>query len=323
MVFGDILPVMRWEEEIEQGMRVARRLERTGAFQPLSQDAHDTHVFQCHDVASLVEHRLGEVVDPYACDEQRAAEWLGKASVTGEVGSPHSEYQRPFWLMHDGERAGTVAVATATLGGTTLRVSSLFILPRWRRRGIARRALQAINQAALAEGLHGIRLSTEWCWTPTVRFYLDIAMWIWGWKRNLDFIWRTDLPTWRMELQGDDARFLVTRGDVEETLIEARRVGDRLLWREAASPTEGDDHDEVRFLAPGTLATALAVHGWPLLRSDAEWQEQLARGWSDMGGPEGLAFKIRLFEAWSRKHGWRVEAPRIPGLDYPEWDALE
>jgi hypothetical protein len=48
----------------------------------------------------------------------------------------------------------------------------------------------------------------------------------------------------------------------------------------------------------------------------------LRQGFSDLGGPEGLAFKIRLWEAWARKHAWRVETPRIPGLEMPDWDAL-
>jgi len=66
----------------------------------------------------------------------------------------------------------------------------------------------------------------------------------------------------------------------------------------------------------------LALRGWPLLRSDEEWQAQLAQGFSDSGGPEGLAFRIQRYEAWANKHGWRVDTPRIPGLDYPTWDDL-
>ena len=104
-------------------------------------------------------------------------------------------------------------------------------------------------------------------------------------------------------------------------LIKARRLGERLEWRETPEMTSRAD-SEVRWLAPGTFAVALATRGWPLLTSDDAWRRQLEQGFSDGGGPEGLAFKIRSFEAWNRKNGWRVDTPRIPGLDYPDWDAL-
>jgi len=35
-----------------------------------------------------------------------------------------------------------------------------------------------------------------------------------------------------------------------------------------------------------------------------------------MGMPEGLAYKIAVFEAVDREHGYDVRTPRIPGLDY-------
>lgn len=76
-------------------------------------------------------------------------------------------------------------------------------------------------------------------------------------------------------------------------------------------------------LAPGTFSVALAVNGFPLITSEDAWRAQLRRGFSDIGGPEGLAFKIRRFEAWDRKQGWLTPASRIPGLDYPDWDAVE
>jgi hypothetical protein len=35
-----------------------------------------------------------------------------------------------------------------------------------------------------------------------------------------------------------------------------------------------------------------------------------------MGMPEGLAYKIAVFEAVDRERGYDVRCPRIPGLDY-------
>ena len=73
--------------------------------------------------------------------------------------------------------------------------------------------------------------------------------------------------------------------------------------------------------APGTLATALAVRGWPLIRSE----EARARRhrWSDTGEPEGLAYKIEIFEALDRRHGFTVRAPRIPRLRYRDLDEID
>ena len=101
-------------------------------------------------------------------------------------------------------------------------------------------------------------------------------------------------------------------------LVDARRAGPRLEWSETRL---GAERNDLKFLAPGTFAVALAVRGFPLITSDDAWQAELRRGFSDCGGPDGLALKIRRFEAWSRKNGWQTPAPRIPGLDYPDWDA--
>jgi hypothetical protein len=35
--------------------------------------------------------------------------------------------------------------------------------------------------------------------------------------------------------------------------------------------------------------------------------------------PEGLAYKIGVFEAYARHLGQRIDTPRIPGLVYPDW----
>jgi hypothetical protein len=160
-----------------------------------------------------------------------------------------------------------------------------------------------------------------------VRLYLRAGLWVRGWKRDLTFIWYRDLPPWSVEREGDEARF-VLHGDTEHqrgVAIVARRDGERLAWSQDAALM--DHHDkrtgEVPYLAPGTFATWLALEGFPLFTSEVAWQELLAEGWSHMGGPEGLAFTIRRWDAWQRRQGWQVRAPRIPGLSYPTWDELE
>ena len=69
------------------------------------------------------------------------------------------------------------------------------------------------------------------------------------------------------------------------------------------------------------FSTALAVGGWPLIRSEEAWARR--HRWSDTGEPEGLAYKIEIFEALDRRHGFTVRAPRIPGLRYRDLDEID
>jgi hypothetical protein len=61
-----------------------------------------------------------------------------------------------------------------------------------------------------------------------------------------------------------------------------------------------------------TLSLICALHGWPLVRSDEHWQDRFRH--SEAGGPEGLAYKIGLFEQTAREDGWNVKTPGTPGL---------
>jgi hypothetical protein len=67
------------------------------------------------------------------------------------------------------------------------------------------------------------------------------------------------------------------------------------------------------FEARPTLAVALALEGWPLIRSADLFADA---GAGDIGGPEVLAHKIAVFEWLDRKRGFASHAPRIPGLPY-------
>lgn len=302
------------------------RLAASGLLEPLAHDPSEERTWVDHDLASLVEHRFGVDLDPQRLTSAQRDRWLPLAAPNG-LRSPHRAYTTPFWIVDGPRRVGTVAVASVLLGRADVEVFSLYINRQARGRGHAGRALDAVYQAALAAGLYGVRLSTEWLWQPTVRFYLRGAMWVYMWKRDLVFVRSRTLPRWRIEVDGDHARFLVTEGEprasgapaATKLLLEARRQGPRLAWTEHHALQDGD----LPYLAPGTFAVALAVRGFPLITSDEAWREQLDRGHSDAGGPEGLAFKIRRFEAWARKEGYRVETPRIPGLDYPDWDDVD
>jgi len=42
-----------------------------------------------------------------------------------------------------------------------------------------------------------------------------------------------------------------------------------------------------------------------------------------MGQPEGLAYKIEIFEAIDHRHGFTVRTPRIRGLRYRDLDEID
>jgi hypothetical protein len=223
----------------------------------------------------------------------------------------------PFWILDGGRRAGTLAVETWALGSEWLRLSSLYVFPALRRGGLAARALRAAQAAAVAEGLEGVRLGTHWAWQRAVRWYLStLGMWACSFKRSIDFVWSPRLPSHTIEVGAATARFAIAEGGLEgEELITASRDGDRLLWRESPRLREEDRTSSLPFHARATFAVALALQGWPLLRSRRMFDE--ARG-GDVGGPEVLAHKIGVFEYLDRRHGFDVRTPVIPGLPYAE-----
>jgi hypothetical protein len=74
-------------------------------------------------------------------------------------------------------------------------------------------------------------------------------------------------------------------------------------------------------LRSGTFALHLALAGWPLVRSEEAWEHRYH--WSDGGEPEGLAYKIEIFEAVFRERGFEIRTPRLPGLKYRDLDEIE
>jgi len=293
-----------------------------GSFEPVH-DA-EAQLFADHDLASLVENRFGAIIDPTHLDESSRRDWIERATYGGEgLGPLRSSYECHYWLRRDGDRVGTLALATSHAGGTSLRLSSLYVRPDARGAHIGRRAVHATYSAIVAAGLRGLRLETEWCWPRAVAFYLEIPMWLRMWKRDLELVLRTDLPDYRVEIDGDDARFIVNEGAGEAVVIEARRREGLLDWRERYEVLCDRAQSEVPFMAPGTFALALARRGWPLFTSEARRDGQLTAWGGDFGGPDDLAVKIRQYEAWTRHRGWRVATPGIPGVVYREWGAEE
>jgi GNAT superfamily N-acetyltransferase len=302
--------------------RVHDALRTRGAVEQLSRDPDETRLWLDYELASFVETRIGHAPNPRSISTVERAEWLRLATDEGKLYGPHTNYSVPYWVLAGAERVGTVMLSKSTLGNASPSVASLYIHPAHRRRGYAAELLRCVYAEILEAGLDGLRLDTNWCWQPAVKFYLSLGMWVRGWKRDLVFAWRRDLAPWTIAVGGDEASFQLhgEQASRSGTAITARRVCDRLVWSESPKL---EPETEMTFLAPGTFALALAVRGWPLICDDDKWHEQCERGWSDFGGPEGLAFKIRIWEAWARSKGWLVETPRIPGVDYPPWAELE
>jgi ribosomal protein S18 acetylase RimI-like enzyme len=295
-----------------------RQLIAQAVIEPLSTDDGDSKDWNLRELASLVEGHFNVQLDVARLSDMERLAYERRSTYNGEpLASPNDGYRRPFWLLDDGQRVGTIAIATMISGLDLISISSLYIDPAARRRKIANRALEAVYRAAIENGAGGIRLDSNWTWQPSVRFYARIGMWVWMWKHNLVFTWQPGLPAYRVEIEETEARFLIRQGDRWHTAVTARNLGDRLGWE------QGDLENqpiEMVHCVPGTFALHLALAGWPLIRSEETWERRY--DWSDAGEPEGLAYKIEIFEAVAREDGLEVRSPRIPGIQYRDLEEI-
>jgi len=296
-----------------------RQLTAEKVVEPLSMEEEEIRGWNLYELASLVEGHLHEQLDVAGLSDDERLAYEHRVTYDGRpLPNPHSGYRHPFWLLAaDGRRVGTIAIATMIFGLDLISIASLYVEPAARGRSLARRALEAVFRAATDNGAGGIRLDASWTWQPSVRFYARIGMWVWMWKHNLVFTWQPELPPYRVEIDASEARFLLMQEDQWRAAVTARNLGDRLGWEPA--DLEGLPL-ETSHSIPGTFALHLALAGWPLIRSDETWERR--HHWSDAGEPEGLAYKIEIFEAVDRQRGFDVRAPRIPGIQYRDLDEI-
>jgi GNAT superfamily N-acetyltransferase len=312
---------MRIAEEDERARPITQQLVGEGVLEPLAETTEDNlRRWLGWELASLVELRLQQRIDGAALTEEERRLWSQRVTADGEGVSPPSAcYQRGFWLLDGADRVGTLTLGSLA-GRALLPLGSLYVLPAHRGRGLATRALEACHRAAMQHELHGIVLNTDWTWQRSLRFYMARKLWVRMWKHDLALVWMRDLPEYRVLVTGERAEFQLHAEDWQ-TLLRATRLGDRLVLEECdALLVRREPFDEVYHLAAGTFALNLALHGWPLIRSTAEWEKRYQS--SDGGEPEGLAYKIQVFEAVARKEKYVVDTPRIPGLSYPTWEEL-
>ena len=296
-------------------------LVRAGVLAPAALDGPEARAWLDCDLASLAENWLGDRLDPRELDDARRADWQARALEERPMSlTRRSEYERCYWLLDDGERAGTMALATGTRGGKRLYLASLYVLPTHRGRSLGRRVMTSVMDTLRRHGL-GLRLDTSWCWQRTVRFYVKLGLWVQMWKRDLSLCWDPATPPPRFSISDTTASLSVDLGDASVVLASARRRGDALELDETTRERARDERlGEAYWTAESTFALWLALHGWPLVRSPEAWKRS---HYSDAGPPEALAYKLTLWEAWARKRGWIVETPRIPGVEYPTWDDYE
>jgi GNAT superfamily N-acetyltransferase len=294
-----------------------------GVIAPLADDPGETRAWLDCEIASLVEGRFFSTLDPRAMTPELRARWEPRATVDGEpLSSPHGQgyFRAAHWLLDGGERAGTIGLGTWYMGPGLVTVSSLYVWPSHRGRGVAGRALLRAREAFCAHGGRGLRVPAYWTWQPAVRFYLGLGLWVDDWKQAIVFRWDPASPPHRIEVGEREARFaIVWRNGAVEPLIEASREGDRLGWQELPALHALRDEERI-FHATDTFAVALAVHGWPLLRADTSRDDR--HRYAGSGYPEALAGQIEIFEAHDRRCGFEVRTPRIPGLVYREYDEI-
>lgn len=292
----------------------------TGLLEALEFGGADELLWSDCDLASLAENRLGDRTDPRELTQARRDEWRARATTEAPWPPSARQYENCYWLVDGNERVGTVALANSLLGSTLVRLSSLYVFPTHRGRGVATRALRQLR-VLLARHELGIQLETNWSWQLAVKFYLRLGLWVHMWKRDLTFRWDPGDPEPLFEREGDAVSLFVELDESRVELARAERDGTRLVLTEReGSPGSDDTIAALAWQAPSTLGLWLALHGWPLIRSAEAWDEYK---YADGGPPEALASKIVLWEAWDRAHGWQVETPRIPGLVYSSWEELE
>jgi GNAT superfamily N-acetyltransferase len=316
---------MDYSEERRRVQDAHAQLVARGVLEPLSEASNDVRVWSDCELASMVENRFFVTLDPRTLTPEERERWTPRATSRNEhIVNPHEHawYTTPYWITEGGERVGTVGLATSTMGGSLVMVSSFYVFPTLRGRGIGGRFMRRAYEAVRAHGFHGLRVPTHWTWTAAVRFYMNLGLWVRDWKHSLVLTLRDDLPPHRIEIGEQEASFGILEDGKVTRLITAARKGDRLRWDESPRYRElSRESHEIRLNAPGTFALGLALAGFPLIRSDKLWARR--HDWSDFGEPEGLAHKIEIFEALDRRDGFDVRTARIPGILYRDFDDID
>jgi GNAT superfamily N-acetyltransferase len=301
------------QERLGAVARARAALVTQGLARGVASARADTDYFLAAEVAAVLEHCRGRVLDPATLDPADVA------ALRAEDPSALSELEPvpregALVLCEGDARIGTVCFDDFEGLSPYAQISSLYVAPAWRARGVASQLLDGLA-ALLSPPYAGLSLTTYWSWQPAVRFYLRHGCTVRQWKHGLVFLWRGEDVRWRVDFRGDVATFTWHRESESPRTWTARRRDGWLDWTEP-TPFDIDWSDGTM-----TFAVLLAMRGWPLARGP----ETLSEGWRwmDCGYPEGLAARIERWEAWDRHRGLRVDTPRIPSLPYRSWLELD
>src|SRR6185295_10722731 len=110
--------------------------------------------------------------------------------------------------------------------------------------------------------------------------------WIYMWKRDLTFCWDPRTPAPRIAVGADTATLAVPRDGGELVLARASRRGDTLVLSQPPEELKDDKTlGGAYWQATSTLSLAVALHGFPLVRSQEHWDRCY---YADGGPPESL-----------------------------------
>lgn len=310
----------RQKEEIYEGVL------NFGSFFPLNEkNLDEVERWRGLELSIFIENREMESPNPLEFTQEDQKNWAEKVLTVEEralfVSEKHWKFYKHYWVGKVENPLGIFSISLSASSYSCLPVWSLYILPEYRKRGIAEQVLGVLQDAALLFGFQGIRLTSDWTWQVPVRFYLKKKFWLHNWKHDLVFVKMKDMPKHRIVKQKEHLRF-----DLEEKrwwkplLIAKRQEDDWLSWKETLFGLKIKDKNPTLFhLSQNTFALALAIQGWPLIRNEEMWAKR--KNHSDCGEVEGLAHKIPIFEAISHNDGFSsFQAPRIPRLEYPNYN---
>lgn len=292
---------MGWEEHDARERALARAhraLIATGDLVPSKLRGPEARLWADCDLASLAENRLSRIVDPRSLEagvRERLAEAVGQRLP----GPGERRSVRCYWIERDGVRVGTFALSRSCLG-IFAYAYSVYLLPPYRGGGIMSGTLRSVHGELERRGL-GLRIETGWTWRRAVPFYLRTGFWLHLWKQDLEFVRRPNVPPPVIVVDERDARVSVASRDGPVVLARARRTADRLVDHGEA-PGLSEDLGHLSWDARTTLSLAIALRGWPLIRSEAHWQ---TNRFSDAVHPEALAMRIGIWEEEAAARGWR------------------
>lgn len=285
---------------------LAERLEQEQCMLPL--DASDARLFGLFELSALAATRGGAHVEPeQLMNPALQAQWRKQVAQGSWIDFPFELGRRPYWIVHAGKRIGTIAYMVKPYNlQPTVDISSVYLRREYRRQGWGSRILALLTAAAFDVGLDCVTLETEWNAQEALRFYCAQGMWLRMWKDGLQLHVDRGRPRWQMDVRGNEAHFLVD----ERVVGVARNRGTLLDW----VSDETLDAD-LKFSLEMTAALQLALMRWPIIRSEALWQEEVRHGCGDCGSFEAFALRLRQFDSEIRRLGWSLPAETNPSFE--------